>query len=103
MSSELSTQHSLLITFFWHPNRFASVTMRQKPKAERRCTYVVSIDKDVALRSLADYLSLLGTNGCDVIVLDSSSRDAFEENRRVLRWVSRHIAVAAPLDIVRTA
>jgi len=78
--------------------------MRQKPKADRRCTYVISIEKSVtSLRSLADYLSILGINGCDVIVLDSSPREVFEENRRVLRWVARHVAVRAPIDVVRTA
>jgi len=81
--------------------------MRQKPKADRRCSYVVSIEKHAAepddLRSLADYLSILDINGCDVIVLDSSPRDVFEENRRVLRWVARHVGARAPIDVVRTA
>lgn len=81
--------------------------MRQKIKADCRCSYVISIEKTTAcasdLRSLADYLSILDTHGCDVIVLDSSEREVFEENRRVLRWVARHVAVRQPLDLVRTS
>jgi len=78
--------------------------MRQKQKADRCCTYVVSIDDSARdLRSLADYFSLLGSNGCEVIVLDTGPREAIDENRRVLRWVARHIAVRAPFDIVRTS
>lgn len=80
--------------------------MRQKQKVDRRCTYVVAIDDagegaGATLRPLADYLAFLGTNGCDVVVLDSSPREVFDENRRILRWVSRHIAISAPFDIVR--
>src|SRR4051812_4586705 len=76
--------------------------MRQKEKSDRRCTYVVAIETaGEPLRPFADYLAFLGINGCDVIVLDSSPREVFEENRRILRWVSRHVAVSAPFDVVR--
>lgn len=44
------------------------------------------------LEPLASYLSNLGVIGCEVIVVDGSPREIFEENRRVLRWVGRHIA-----------
>ena len=81
--------------------------MRQTQKADRRCSYVVSIERHAVaprdLRSLADYLSILDLNGCEVIVLDSSAPEVFEENRRVLRWVARHVGARAPIDIVRTA
>ena len=79
----------------------------QNRKSDRRCTYVVSIEKTDAgggdLRSLADYLSILGTYGCDVIVFDASAPEVFDENRRVLRWVARHLAMRAPFDVVRSA
>jgi hypothetical protein len=79
----------------------------RQPQPDRLCTYVVSIAKTKAcaggLRSLAGYLSILGTMGCDVIIFDASPRDVFEENRRILRWIARHIAVRAPFDLVRTA
>ncbi|HVX30360.1 MAG TPA: hypothetical protein VHA53_07765, partial [Nitrolancea sp.] len=44
------------------------------------------------LEPLASYLSNLGVIGCEVIVVDGSPREVFDENRRVLRWVSRHVA-----------
>src|SRR2546423_953787 len=47
--------------------------MRQKQKADRRCTYVVVIDAAIDLRSFADYLSFLGSNACDVIVFDATA------------------------------
>src|SRR3954451_23443910 len=75
--------------------------MRQKS-----VTYVVAIETPETaddLRSFADYLASLGIHGCDVIVLDASPRDVFDENARMLRWVSRHVAVRAPFDIVRAA
>jgi len=43
------------------------------------------------LAPLANYLSGLAVIGCEVIVVDGSPRELFEENRRVLRWVGRHI------------
>jgi hypothetical protein len=81
--------------------------MRHTRQTERRCTYAVAIAKaDPApdeLRSLAEYLSNLGIAGCDVVVLDASPADVVDENRRVLRWVARHVAVTAPFDVVRAA
>jgi hypothetical protein len=81
--------------------------MRHTRKTERRCTYVVAIaNADPApdeLRSLSEYFSTLGVAGCDVVVLDASPLDVVDENRRILRWVARHVAVNQPLDIVRTA
>jgi len=82
--------------------------MRHKRNADRRCTYVVAIENagegaGIPLRDLADYFAFLGTHGCDVVVFDSSPREVFEENRRILRWVSRHVAITAPFDVVRTS
>jgi len=76
--------------------------MRQKQRADRRCTYVVATAGSQT-RSLADYLSSLSLCGCDVIVFDASPPEVFDENARMLRWVSRHVAVRAPFDAVRTA
>jgi hypothetical protein len=71
--------------------------MRQGERQNRRCSYVVVIDaatrSDRALRELANYLSTIGTAGCEVIVFDCSPRLQFDLNRRVLRWVSRHVAI----------
>ena len=70
----------------------------------KKCSYVLAIDKaNACTRDLRDYLSLLGTHGCEVIVLDASSREMFDENRRLLRWVSRHVAARAPFYLVRCA
>ena len=70
--------------------------MRHRNPQDRRCTYLVILDRDTSsdgdLRDLACYLSTLSAADCDVVVLDGSSREHFDENRRVLRWVSRYIA-----------
>src|SRR5438477_11184945 len=100
--------HSSLITHHFQIGmRLAFPNAVRQANRDRLCTYVVSIVKPKVcageLRSLADYLSSLGTTGCDVIVFDASPRNVFEENRRVLRWVARHISVRAPFDLVRTA
>jgi hypothetical protein len=55
------------------------------------------------LRPFAEYLSSLDVAGCDVVILDSSPRQIFEENRRILRWVGRHVAVIGANDPVRLA
>ena len=69
--------------------------MKPRPKPDRRCAYVIAIERSAGaegdLQSLASYLSNLGVIGCEVIVVDGSPRDVFDENRRVLRWVARHI------------
>ena len=66
--------------------------------AKRRCcTYAVAIDgrlHDDDLRSFARYLSTLGLAGCEVLIFDDSAPRQFEERRRVLRWVGRHVAAA---------
>jgi hypothetical protein len=86
---------------------------RTRPQ-ERRCSYVVTLDRGSSslddLRSLSEYLSFLGVAHCDVVVLDTSPRFFFEQHRRVLRWVGRHYGPApehrtlgGALDIVRAA
>lgn len=88
--------------------------MGNRPAPERRCSYVVVIENASAsgddLRELAGYLSTVGVAGCDVVILDPSSRLQYELNRRVLRWVGRHVAVrpehrtpAGSIDLVRSA
>jgi len=70
--------------------------MRHRSQPDRRCAYVIAIERSAGaagdLEPLAGYLSNLGVIGCEVIVVDGSPREIFEENRRVLRWVGRHIA-----------
>ena len=70
--------------------------MRDRNARDCRCSYVVVVEKGGApdeLRGLANYLSGLGVDGCDVVVLDLSPRPQFESNGSMLRWVGRHIAV----------
>ena len=81
---------------------------------ERRCSYVVLADRVTSspsgLKQLANYLSGLGLNEVDVVVLDPSPAAEFEATARVLRWVARHVAVTpehrtrtGAIDIVRAA
>ncbi|MBV8546002.1 MAG: hypothetical protein JO093_13055 [Acidobacteria bacterium] len=88
--------------------------MRHRNPQERRCTYLVVIDRDREpaddLRDLAAYLSTISVAGCEVIVVDASPSPIFENNRAVLRWVSSHIAArprhrnfTGGIDSVRTA
>lgn len=81
--------------------------MRHRKPQERRCSYVVPIQKAAGcigdIRSLAAYLSAVGVADCDVVVLDGSSPEVFEEHHDVLRWVARHLAVPPGCDRVRFA
>src|SRR3954451_13537156 len=88
--------------------------MRHRTPRDCRCSYLVVIERDREasgdLRDLGSYLSTLAVAGCEVIVIDDSPAPAFENNRRVLRWVSRHIAArprhrnfSGTIDVVRTA
>jgi hypothetical protein len=87
--------------------------MKRAP-GERRCTYLVTMDGSAVpldeLRDFAEYLALVGSTDIDVVVVDGSAPEVFEENRRVLRWVSRHMparvqhrGAAGSIDPVRTA
>ncbi|HYI09938.1 MAG TPA: hypothetical protein VEK57_12840 [Thermoanaerobaculia bacterium] len=88
--------------------------MQNRKPQDRRCSYVVVFDNAAStageLRDLANYLSMVGVAGCDVVVLDASPRLQFELNARILRWVGRHVAVRpdhrtpnGSLDLVRSA
>lgn len=88
--------------------------MRTRNQQDRRCTYMVVIERDEEssdeLRELASYLSTIAIAGCDVIVADGSPREIFERNACVLRWVGRHVPVrprhrsfGGTIDVVRTA
>jgi hypothetical protein len=90
------------------------IAMRIRDPREFRCSYVVVVENAAAptrdLCELAHYLSTLRVNGCDVVVLDPSTRMVFDLNARTLRWVGRHIAVgsehrspAGSLDRIRAA
>lgn len=62
----------------------------------RSCTYAVALDGDAGsseVQDLAHYLSTLGSAQCEVIVVDGSPSELFDEHHRVLRWVSSHHAV----------
>jgi hypothetical protein len=70
--------------------------MRHRNPQDRRCTYLVVIERDRQpaddLRALASYLSTISLANCEVIVVDGSPSATFESNRAVLRWVARHVA-----------
>ena len=82
--------------------------MRHRSSADRRCSYLVVLDNEFSsideLRELAAYLSNLAVSDFEVIVVDASLPPALEQNRRVLRWVGRHV-IARPqhLDPIRAA
>jgi hypothetical protein len=88
--------------------------MRHRNPPDRRCTYLVVIERDREpaddLRDLASYLSTISVADCEVIVVDGSPSPIFESNRAILRWVSRHVAArprhrnfTGGIDSVRTA
>jgi hypothetical protein len=68
--------------------------MNSRSDSDRRCSYVVVHENAAAspddLRSFAQHLSTLSVAGCEVIVLDDTA--SFDRNRRVFRWVGRHVA-----------
>jgi hypothetical protein len=70
--------------------------MRHRNPQGRRCTYLVVIDSDREplsdFRDFASYLSTLSVAGCEVVVVDGASQASFDENDRVFRWVSQHVA-----------
>jgi hypothetical protein len=70
--------------------------MRHRNPQGRRCTYLVVIDSDREplsdLRDFASYLSTLSVAGCEVVIVDGSSQATFDENDRIFRWVSQHVA-----------
>jgi hypothetical protein len=89
--------------------------MRHRSSCERRCSYLVVLENGSgsteALCELAAYLSEIAVSNIEVIIVDASTEAAaVEENRRVLRWVGRHV-IARPqhfagngkLDAVRAA
>lgn len=85
---------------------FPAVQMRRREERRYRCSYVVPIRCGMSserLKELAEYLSEIRVGGCETIVIDASPPDVFRENRRVLRWVARHVAVPGSLMEMRTA
>src|SRR5436190_2485742 len=88
--------------------------MRHRSSCERRCSYLVVLENDFRstdeLRELAAYLSEVAVSDFEVIILDTSSPAAVEENRRVLHWVGRHttarpehVTGGGKVDAIRTA
>jgi len=86
--------------------------MTQRHSADRRCSYVVVLDDPSVgagdVRNLAAYLSTVSVAGCEIVIIDDTER--FERNRRVLRWVGRHLAalprhrsITGSVDAVRAA
>jgi hypothetical protein len=86
--------------------------MNSRSDSDRRCSYVVVHDDPTAslddLRSFANHLSTLGVAGCEVIVVDDTP--SFERNRRIFRWVGRHVsalprhrALSGAVDPIRAA
>ena len=66
-------------------------------RSNRSCTYTVNLERGADscdVQALAHYLSTLN-HQCEVVVLDASSGSEFDDHRRVLRWVARHVAIPA--------
>lgn len=92
------------------PMAHSSLT-RNNVMRDQRCSYVVVHEDATApqdLRGLAAYLSSLSITGCEVVIVDDSPH--FERNRRVFRWVGRHVApmprhrsLNGTVDVVRAA
>jgi hypothetical protein len=60
---------------------------------DQKCSYVVVHEDATApddLRGFAAYLSTLSVAGCEVVIVDDSP--SFDRNRRVFRWVGKHVA-----------
>jgi hypothetical protein len=78
--------------------------MRHRSSGERRCTYLVVLQREFAsteeLHDLAGYLSSLSVCNFDIAILDTVPTD---ENRRVFRWVGRYIPTKTYVDPVRAA
>ncbi|MEA2164930.1 MAG: hypothetical protein QOK37_3057 [Thermoanaerobaculia bacterium] len=78
-----------------HESLFSAAMRRRNPQ-DLRCTYLIVIDGDRELpgehRELTSYLSDIGVAGCDVVVVDGSPEETFDENGKSLRWVGRHVA-----------
>jgi hypothetical protein len=65
---------------------------------------VVAIEEAPAdLGALRDYLATIARAGCETVILDASPAPQFEEHRRVLRWVARHLPLETPCDFLRAA
>jgi hypothetical protein len=65
-------------------------------RTNRSCTYAVALDSDAGsgeVQALARHLSTLNRSDCEVLVVDGSPSDVFDEHHRLLRWVSHHHAV----------
>ena len=77
--------------------------MRHRSPCDRRGSYLVFLDKGDELRELAAYLSEIAISDFEVIIVDGSTPEAFDKNRRVLRWVGRHLAAPQQVDVVRAA
>jgi hypothetical protein len=85
--------------------------MRHRNPKQRRCTYVVAIEKGCGeeIGEISSYLATIAVADCDVLVLDASPRHVYQENGRFLRWTARHMSVPgesiapARLGLVRTA
>jgi len=66
---------------------------RNNVMRDQRCSYVVVHEDATApheLQSFAAYLSSLAVAGCEVVIVDDSPH--FDRNRRIFRWVGRHVA-----------
>lgn len=70
--------------------------MKRKLPHERRCSYVVvtgsSAAADGELRDFAGYLSTLGLQDCDVVIIDrAAAGEEAGQRERTLRWVGRYV------------
>lgn len=65
-------------------------------RLSRSCTYAVALDSNAGrgeVQALAHYLSTPNHTDCEVLVVDGSPAEAFDEHHRVLRW-ARDVCVS---------
>jgi hypothetical protein len=86
-----------------HRSLLQTVGMAHRKTRDRHSSYVVIVHSDSDPLAIAGYLATLSPAQCDVVILDYSTPDVFEEHRHVLRWAGRHVSLSKNTDIVRAA
>lgn len=86
-----------------HRSLLQASGMAHRKTRERRSSYVVIVHSDSDPIVIAEYLATLSPADCDVLILDYSTPDVFQEHRQVLRWAGRHISLSKNTDVIRAA
>src|SRR4051812_3722317 len=86
-----------------HRSLLQAIGMAHRKTRDHRSSYVVMVRPDSDPIAIAEYLATLSPAHCDVLILDYSTPDLFDEHRHVLRWAGRHVLVSKNTDVVRAA